>query len=1653
MVPAAWVTLARLPLSPNGKLDRKALPAPEASLRQAQRPHVAPRTVVEQQLASIWSDVLPTADISAEDDFFELGGHSLLAAQVVARIGDAFQVEIPLRAVFESPTLEGLARVIDNARQDNPHRVLPSVTVAKRDGDLPLSFSQQRLWFLEQLEPGTPLYNVPAAVRLSGPLDVDVLTLAINEIVRRHETLRTVFRSGSGEAVQRILPSLRVDVVVEDLSELAVGQRDEAVDGASRAEARQPFDLLHGPLLRLRLLKLAPAEHVLLLTMHHIICDGWSIGVFLRETAQLYEAFRQGRASPLQDLPIQYADLAIGQRNWLQGETLAEELSFWRDYLAGAPLALDLPTDRPRPAEQTHNGATRHFAIPSALAGSIDRISRQEGATPFMTLLSIFAVLLSRYTNQQDIVIGSPVAGRRTAQAEAPIGLFVNTLPLRLDLSARPSFRQLLARTRDGVLQALAHQDVPFEKLVDELQPVRDTSRTPLFQVVLAMQNMPLPQLRLGELTLTPLPEPDEVAKFDLLLTVQPAGQSLRASLNYNRDLFEDSTIGRMVTHFEQLLRAAMAHPDAPVTTLAMMSDEERLTLDRWNDTATRYPRASSVHELFEQQARLRPDAVAVVDGDRALTYRQLDEQANAWAHRLIEMGLGLETPVGLCVERGAETIVAMLAILKAGAVYVPLDPNLPQERLRFILADTGASIILTQRRFLDRLADAGLRVVCIDESMPGVAGAPRAPVEAAQLAYIMYTSGSTGTPKGVAVTQRGVVRLVCDTNYATFDEHQVFLQMAPLSFDASTLEIWAPLLNGGRLAIVAPGTPSAEELGDALRRYGVTTLWLTAGLFHHVVEQDASLLDPVRQLLAGGDVLSPTHVRRMLERAGLRVLINGYGPTECTTFTCCCPMTSMDEVGHTVSIGRPISNTQVHILDAELQPVPMGVPGELYVGGDGLARGYTKEPALTAEKFTPNPFSQAPGERLYRTGDLARYLADGRIEFLGRTDRQVKIRGFRIEPDEIEAVLMQRADVRAAVAVARADGASDKRLVAYIIPEPGGQPVLGELRQFLQQRMPDYMVPAAFVFLDAFPLTANGKIDRAALPAPESARPLDAAFTAPATDVEAALARIWADLLRLERVGVTDNFFELGGDSILSLQVVSRAQRAGIRLTTKQIFQHQTISQLATVAQAATAAAHAPESQSGNLPLLPAQRWFFELDPPEPHHWNQSVLLAVPGDLNWSALQKALLAVISRHDALRLRFDRDGSQWRQRIGAADEPVPAERIDVAALSPVDRRASIASHCERLQRSLNLQAGPILRTAWFDAGAVQSGRLLIVVHHLATDGVSWRIVLEDLQTAYADDVAGRATELPAPATSLRQWAQRLAEHARCESLRSELSYWRALRPCPEPPVDMHSGANLERSADRVTIELDSAQTESLLREVPQAYHTHIDEVLLTALARMLADWTGSQAIAIDLEGHGREALPDEVDLSRTAGWLTSMYPVVLDLPAGAEPGRALCAIKEQLRAVPNRGIGFGLLRYLADESAAGALKAIRPARIRFNYLGQFDQVLAGGPSALFSPADEPVGAEHSPKALRSHWIEVNALIAAGRLRMDWAYSRDMHRRETIERLAAAYRVTLEELIAHCRSPQAGGATPADFPLAGVDADQLAKIAAMLGRKTQ
>ena len=1053
----------------------------------------------------------------------------------------------------------------------------PKAVISRRpDGvPAPLSYYQQGLWVLNQLMPNTTLYHVPKALRLTGKLDVPALQRSLDHIVTRHEALRTSFAVIDGVPLQVIKEMGPLELPVIDLSHLGQTEREAETYRLLGVESRRSFDLSNGPLIRAVMLRLQEREHTLLVTMHHIVTDGWSMGVFHRELMALYEAFSNGKPSPFAELPIQYPDYAYWHRQWFQGDVYQSQLSYWKKQFKTLPPVLELPTDHPRPSIQAHRafrGTKRKLTLSRELTKQLRELCQKEEATLFMVLLAAYQILLHRYTGEEDIVVGSPIAGRCLEETENLIGLFVNALALRSDLSGNPNFRELLARVKEVALGGYAHQDMPFELLVKELQPDRSLSHNPLFQVMFVLQSEPATTLELSGLTVSHVQVENIVANFDLTLDAVERDGQLECQFESNADLFDEDRITRLLGHFENLLRGIVARPQQRISELPLLTEAERhQVLIEWNDTDSDYPADRCVQELFEQQVESSPDAVALLLATERLTYRQLNTRANQLAHYLKGKGVVAETRVGICIERSPEMIVALLAILKAGGVYVPLDPAYPQARLRFMLEDAEVPLLLTRKALRETLDGQSVKVICLEDLEDDInrenPSNPESASTADSLAYVMYTSGSTGKPKGVAVTHRNIVRLVKNTNYSDFRPNEVFLQFSPISFDASTFEIWGSLLNGAQLALMPPGAASLDELASCLKRYKVTTLWLTAGLFHLMVDTHLDDLKGLKQLLAGGDVLSASHVKKASQALQGCRLINGYGPTENTTFTCCFPVEDPAAINGSVPIGRAISNTYVYVLDPYLNPAPVGIPGQLYIGGDGLARGYLNRPELTAERFINDPFGKKPGAQLYKTGDLVRYRRNGEIEFLGRIDGQVKVRGYRIELGEVETVLAEHERVRDAVVVARKDQ-GDKHLAAYIVPRKGKAPTVDELRAFLRERLPGHMVPSVFVVLEELPLSTNGKIDRSALPAPNGKKPdSHKPAAAPQDGLELKLLKIWERVLALGPIGIDDNFFDIGGHSLLAVRLFAQIEKSfGKNLPLATLFQAPTIRLLAQV-------------------------------------------------------------------------------------------------------------------------------------------------------------------------------------------------------------------------------------------------------------------------------------------------------------------------------------------------------------------------------------------------------------------------------------------------------------------------------------------------------
>ena len=1494
---------------------------------------------------------------------------------------------------------------------------LPIASVREADQHLPLSYAQERQWFLWQLDPDSAAYHVPGALRLCGMLDKAALRRSFASLAARHESLRTRLHLDDESRTQQVLPHADIQILEDRTDEAQLKARVEA-------EIARPFDLRQGPLLRVTLLELDAQEHVLVLVQHHIVSDGWSMGVMVQELMQLYAAYSQGQDCTLTPLPIQYGDYALWQRRWMEAGEKTRQLDYWRQLLGGTQPVLALPLDRPRPAQQRFLGARQDIQLDPGLVTGLKALAQREGVTLFMLLLASFQLFLYRYSGQRDIRVGVPIANRNRVETEALIGFFVNTQVLKADLDGAMTFSELLQHTKRRALEAQAHQDLPFEQLVEALQPERSLSHNPLFQVMFNHQAQARTAIQqLPGLRVVSLEHETRTAQFDLSLDTQETEDGLWASLTYATDLFDASTAARMLRHWLGLLRGAVADTTRPLQDLAMLDMAERQQiLEQWNATARDYPQNQWVHHLIEAQAERQPQATALVFAEQRIDYAELNRRANRLAHRLIEAGVGPDVRVGLAVERSFDMVIGLLAVLKAGGAYVPLDPDYPRERLAYMLDDSGVQLLLTQAPLLGQLPiPQGLETLILGESSyeqyseqnPAVA------LDGENLAYVIYTSGSTGQPKGAGNRHSALLnRLQWMQEAYGLSAADSVLQKTPFSFDVSVWEFFWPLMTGSRLVIAAPGDHrDPARLIHLINAEQVTTLHFVPSMLQAFLQDTAvSSCRSLQRIVCSGEALPVDAQQQVFAKLPHAGLYNLYGPTEAaidvTHWTC------VDEGRDTVPIGRPIANLGCYLLDDNFEPVPVGVLGELYLGGAGLARGYHRRPALTAERFIAHPFVH--GERLYRTGDLARYREDGVIEYAGRIDHQVKLRGLRIELGEIEARLLEHEQVREA-AVLAVDG---KYLVGYLVLHQAHDDWREVLGAHLAEHLPDYMVPAQWVLLEQMPLSPNGKLDRKALPKPEVTHH----YIAPQSALEQQIAAIWADVLGVEQVGVNDNFFERGGDSIISIQVVSRARAAGIHFTAKALFQHQTVRSLARVAQLHAVAVIDQGPVQGQTPLLPFQQLFFERDLPQPHHWNQSLLLTPRQPLQAARLEAALQALMLHHDVLRLRFSQHGAEWK-----AEHAEPASGLLWHATVP-DTQA-LTARCEEAQRSLALN-GPLLRVLLADLPD-GSQRLLLVMHHLVVDGVSWRVVLEDLQSLY------RQHALPAKTTSFKAWAERVQGYAHSEAIQSQKHFWlqqldgmHTDLPCRDP-----HGARPGRLARTLVSRLDAERTRQLLQQAPAAYRTRINDLLLTALARVICQWTGHASSLIQLEGHGREDLFDDIDLSRTLGWFTSLFPVRLT-PADSLAD-SIKQIKEQLRAIPDNGLGFGALRYLGDDATRQAFSRLPVPRITFNYLGQVDASF-DQPDGLFATASESAGAEQSPDAPLSNWLTVNGQVYGGELHMGWTFSPLMFDPEVIEALSVAFSRELTALIAHCCTPGNSGVTVSDFPLARLNQQQLESL---------
>jgi amino acid adenylation domain-containing protein/non-ribosomal peptide synthase protein (TIGR01720 family) len=1653
MVPAAVVVLEALPLTVNNKLDTRALPAPEFADTDRYR---APSTAVEELLVGIYAQVLDVERVGVDDSFFELGGDSLSAMRLVAAVNNGLDGDLSVRTVFEAPTVAQLApRIGADAGRLQP------LTPVERPEIVPLSFAQKRLWFLDQLQGPSPIYNMAVALQLRGRLDVEALHHALCDVVGRHESLRTLFAMVDGAPRQLVVPAEQADLAwqVIDATGWSAGRLRETIN----TSAQYSFDLASEIPMRAQLFRVADDEHVAVAVVHHIAADGWSIAPMMRDVGLAYASRSAGRGPDLAPLPVQYVDYTLWQRDQFgdlddPDSRIARQLAFWDDALAGLPERVQLPTDRPYPPVADHRGDRVVVDWPAELQQRVAQVAREHHTTTFMVVQAALAALLSKVSSSTDVAVGFPIAGRRDPALDELVGFFVNTLVLRVDLAGDPTVTELLEQVRARSLAAYEHQDVPFEVLVERLNPVRSLAHSPLIQVMLSWHfaGQSAVSLNLDDLQITTLPADTSTARMDLTFglaerwteTGDPAG--IGGEVEFRTDVFDAASIEVLVGRLRRVLDAMTTDPGVRLSSVDVLDAGEHARLFGWGNRAVLAEpvdaSAASIPALIGAQVARSPEAVAVSCDGRSLTYRQLDDASNRVAHLLAGHGVAAGDRVGTLLPRSVDAVVAMLGVLKAGAGYVPMDPSHPEARTEFVIGDAAPMAVVTTAGLRSRVHGHDVVVIDIDDpALDAQAGADAvlSTPGADDVAYVIYTSGTTGVPKGVAVPHRNVVHLLETLDADLELAGQVWTQCHSLAFDFSVWEIWGALLRGGRVVVVPDAVVrSPEEFYALLVSEQVGVLSQTPSAFYALQAAEALAPELGQQLklqtvVFGGEALEPARLGTWLHHhSGSPRLINMYGITETTVHASFREIVEADVAGAVSPIGVPLAHLGFFVLDGSLRAVPAGVVGELYVAGGGLAHGYVGRAGLTSTRFVACPFGGA-GARMYRTGDLVRWGADGQLQYVGRIDEQVKIRGYRIELGEVQAALAGCEGVEHAVVIAREDRAGDKRLVGYAT----GPVEAAAIRPALAQRLPSYMVPAAVVVLEALPLTVNGKLDTRALPAPEYSD--TESYRAPVSAMEEVLAGIYAQVLGLERVGMDESFFELGGDSILSMQVVSRARAAGVLCRPRDVFVEQTVARLALVARTVDGAAGVVDEGVGPVTATPIMRWLRQVDGPT-DQFNQTMVLQAPAGATEDDVVVLMQALLDRHAMLRLRVDDDGAGgWSLRVPEAGAVSARECVhSVGVFSDAELVAA--------RSRLNPAAGTMLSALWVSS----TSQLVLIIHHLVVDGVSWRIMLEDLNIAWAQHRSGQPVALAGTGMSFARWSALLAEQATDAHVVATADAWRemasapALLPAVTPAVDTFANAG------NLSAPLDTETTRLLLGEVPAAFHAGINDILLIAFGLALAEFveTDYAAIGIDVEGHGRhEDLGDDVDLSHTVGWFTTKYPVTLDVgglewtqvrAGDAALGRVLKAAKEQLRALPE-GLTYGLLRYMNPDAD---LRGEDP-RVGFNYLGRLGAAAAEVSEDLWRLGDDGSAVSGAAAAIAMplmHTLELNAgtidTADGPRLHATWTWAPSALGHAQVDRLSRLWFEALAGICAHVQRG-GGGLTPSDIAPARLSQPQI------------
>nr|WP_150149854.1 non-ribosomal peptide synthase/polyketide synthase [Bacillus swezeyi] len=1622
MVPLYFVKLDQLPLTANGKIDRKVLPEPDGRAG-AQAEYEAPRHAAEEKLVSIWEDVLGVEKIGISDNFFELGGHSLKAAALAAKMHKELKIEVPLRQLFETPTIKDLGAYIESTKE-SPYA---SITKAEDKEYYSLSSSQRRLYIINQIEGGGTSYNMPFVMKIEGRFDVHRFEEAFQQLIQRHEALRTSILMADGEPVQKIEKDVNFKV---KYGQLGIERLEEKIKSFIR-----PFDLEKAPLLRAELLKVNDDEHIMMFDMHHIISDGVSLAVFTQELAELYE----GKQLP--PLPIQYKDFSEWQKQFYQKDEIKKQEDYWLNVFQDEVPVLNLPTDYQRPQKRHFEGDIFEFEIDGETSAKLKKMAKENGVTMYMLLLAGYTTLLSKYTGQDDIIVGSPIAGRHHSDLKHVIGMFINTLAMRNYPKGGMLFTDYLKEVKETALKAYENQDYQFDELVEKLDLKRDMSRNALFDTMLVLQNFDSDEFDIEGLKFKPIQTDIQISKFDLTLTAAETDDDIQCVLNYCTKLFKRTTIKRMAGHFNHILKEIANRPDMQLNEINMLSEEEMNTLlTKHHGKQADYPKDKTVHELFEEQAEQTPDKTAVVFEDRKLTYRELNERSNQLARLLREKGAGAGAAVGIIIEPSLEMIVSMMAVLKAGAAYLPIDTEQLSKRTNEILHDSAAKIWLVKGSVMENVIFHGEVVNVEDSSIYAKDSSNLSACSAAENnAYIIYTSGSTGKPKGVFVRHYNVVNYTAwFIKEAGLKENDKALLVSSYTFDLGYTGIFSSLLSGSELHIARKAVYSnAHRALKYMKENEITYLKLTPSLFHILVNDPSfsaeNHCEKLRLAVLGGEMINTRDVEAFYKQYPNGVIMNHYGPTETTigsVFKVIDPERLQSFKASPV-IGTPIHNTKAYVLDQNMKLLPEGVFGELCITGDGVAGGYVNRPDATAEKFVENPFAQ--NEKMYRTGDLARRLSDGNIELSGRIDTQVKVRGYRIETEEIKNRLLTHEKIREAfIAVKEAEEGS-RQLCAYFTADV--RVTFEDIRSYLKNELPDYMIPSYFVQIEHMPLTANGKIDTDALPEPELST--EAEYEAPRNHTEEQLVMVWKEVLGVENLGITHHFFAAGGDSIKALQIISRLSREGIALEMKDLFANPQIKSLSKYVKVETGKKASYETVQGEVLLTPIQQEYFTQNKTDRDHYNHAVMLFRKNGFSEDIVKRIFGEIIKHHDALRMVYkEENGKVLQYNQGPDSNPFDLFVYDVSHEKELYQK--VHQLAAELQRSIDIKRGPLVKLAIFKTN--EGDHLLIIIHHLVIDGISWRILFEDLALGYSQLLNGRKVEFYPKTASYQEYARQMTKYSQTEKLLQEKNYWRQTLQEDIEFLEMNEDAGIFKFEDSQTLntQLGEEETRQLLRETNQAYHTEINDILITALLIAARDMTGQNKLRISMEGHGREKVGDGIDISRTVGWFTSKYPVLIDLREETDMSKNIKMVKEHLRKVPNKGIGYGILKYLTRDPdiIKGAASPIL-----FNYLGQLDEDIN---NKAFSSSPLSPGEAIGNGIIREHPMEINALVLNGQLTIQTTYHTRAYNEDIVKTFTEKYKEALKSVINHCVYQEEAEKTPSDYGDKNISISQLEEI---------